>query len=330
MTVGDDRSHHDLRQPDAHGGARLPVSAVLLGVILAGVFVGGAWLRSSRVSSDSRPAVPTDCRRIIAMAPSVTEILFQLGLGDRVVGVSRYCTYPPEAKTRPCIGGLFDPNMEAILSLQPDLVILPSPEAGTTEGFDKLGVATLVLDHRGPDGVFDSITAIGRACGVRRDADALLDNLRQRLRRVTARTSDLARPRVLLVVDHSAGGTRIEDVYVAGSSRYFNPILHWAGGKNVFEDAVEAFPVVSREAILKANPEVIVDLVSTDHLPTDDVEAYCESWRELHQIDAVKNGRVYILTEDYTKVPGPRFVLLVEDLAWLLHPDAVGRVETRQ
>ncbi|MBN2216346.1 MAG: ABC transporter substrate-binding protein [Pirellulales bacterium] len=301
---------------------RVSAGAVLLGAVIAAIFVGSAWLRERIArTAAGRAAAPAECRRIVSMAPSVTEILFQLGLGDRVVGVSRFCDYPPDARGLPRVGGLFDPNLEAIVMLRPDLVILPTPEAGTVEGFDKLGLACLELDHRGPDGIFDSISAVGRACGVEEDAAALAGRMRERLRRVTQKTSGLARPRVLLAVDHSAGGTQIEDVYVAGSSRYFNPILDWAGGKNVFGDVDEAFPVVSREAILKVNPEVIVDLVSTDRLPRGGAGAVRDGWREIEQIDAVTADRIYIVTADYATVPGPRFILLVEHLARLLHPE---------
>lgn len=298
--------------------------AVLLGAIIIAVFAASFCLRShfNPTSPPSPAEARRQCRRVVSLAPSVTETLFELGLGDRVVAVSKYCTYPREARRRPCIGGLFDPNMEAILVLRPDLVILPSPETGTVEGFDRLGIATLVLDHRNPEGVFDSISAIGRACAVEADADALAGRLRARLRRVTEKTAGLRRPRVLLAVDHSSGGARIEDVYVAGSSRYFNPILRWAGGKNVFEDTTEAFPVVSREAILKANPEVIVDLVSAEALPSGGVEACRKSWLELPWVAAVAADRVHVVTDDYAKVPGPRFILFVERLAQLLHPEA--------
>jgi len=295
-------------------------AVVLLLVVIVGVFVAGGWLRG-RVGGSTAPVKPPpDCRRVVSLARSVTEILFQLGLGDRVVGVSRYCKYPPEANTRPRVGGLYDPNMEAIVVLRPDLVILPGPDAEAVGGFNRLGLATLVLDHRNPEGIFQSISAIGRSCGVERNADALVAELRQRLQRVTDRTKGLARPRVLLAVDHDCGATGIEDVYVAGGSPYFNPILRWAGGKNVFEGTPEAFPVVSREAILKVDPEVIIDLISADRLPAGGVEACRESWRHLKEVDAVANNRVYIITDDYATVPGPRFICLVEHLAGLLHP----------
>jgi len=300
---------------------RVSSGAVVLGVIIAVVFAGSAWLRGRLVSNEDVPAPPTECRRIVSLAPSVTETLFQLGLGDRVVGVSRYCKFPPEACDLPRVGGFFDPNMEAILALEPDLVIFPTPGAESLQGFKKLGLSTLVLDHRDPEGLFDSITVIGRACGVEQDAAALADELRARLHRVTEKTAGLPRPRVLLAMDHSSTGGRIEDVYVAGSSRYFNPIIRWAGGQNVFEDVGEASPVVSREAILKTNPEVIIDLASLAEVPGRNAAACLESWRRLEQIDAVKNDRVYLVTENYARVPGPRFILLVEHLARVLHPE---------
>jgi iron complex transport system substrate-binding protein len=156
---------------------------------------------------------------------------------------------------------------------------------------------------------------------VERAAGALEGQLRARLARVAAKTSGRPRPRVLIAVDHGSTAGRIESVYAAGSDPFFCSILRSAGGRNVFEGTAGSFPVVSREAIVKTNPEVIVDLVSANVLPPGGAQACRENWCRLEQIDAVTAGRVHVLTEDYAKVPGPRFILLVERLARLLHPE---------
>jgi len=303
---------------------------ILLAVVIVAVFAGSQWLKShffdvaepkQWVAGAKRSGAPVACRRIVSLAPSVTEILFQLGLGDRVVGVSRFCKYPPEACTRPRVGGLFDPNMEAILALRPELVIMPRPRDGSAPGFDKLGLATLLVEHRDPENILASIRVIGRACGVEKTASALVDELRARCARVREKTARLPRPRVLISISRTAGSGRLESVCAAGNSAYFNTILDWVGGQNVLGQMAQANPVISREAILKTNPEVIIDLVNVTNSPACSVETCRRDWDQLSRVDAVAEDRVYVLTEDYAPVPGPRFILLVEKLARLLHPE---------
>jgi len=319
------------RDPDRDRCGVRRGGVVLLAVVIVAVFAGSQWLKSRLdqrvpgpkqwVPGPKRSGGPVACRRIVSLAPSVTEILFQLGLGDRVVGVSRFCKYPPEARNRPRVGGLFDPNMEAILALRPDLVIMPRPRDNSAPGFNKLGLATLMVEHRDPENILESIGVIGRACGVEKTASALVDELCARCARVREKTARLPRPRVLISVSRTAGSGRLEGVYAAGNSAYFNPIIDWAGGWNVLGHTAQAYPIVSREAILKTNPEVIVDLVNVSNTPNCSVKACRRDWDQLSQVDAVAEDRVYVLTEDYAPVPGPRFILLVEKLARLLHPE---------
>jgi iron complex transport system substrate-binding protein len=296
-------------------------SLLALAVVIVAVFiVCGVW-RSWLSDGEARPATPKNYRRIVSLAPSITEILFQLGLGDRVVGVSRYCKYPAEACDRPRVGGFFDPNIEVIRKLRPDLVIVTKSATGPEKRLGEFGLDTLSVEHRDPEGIFESIHEIGRICQVEKRAERLVAEMRARLKRVTEKVADRPAPRVMIAVDHTLGGGRIENVYVAGGSAYFNPIIRWAGGRNVFEDVPEAVPVIAREAMLQANPEVIVDLIKVASAPDGSAESYREAWGQMKHIDAVKDGRVYVLTEDYATVPGPRFVLVVEDLAKLLHPE---------
>ena len=301
---------------------RVSRSAVILLIVIVGLFAVSGWLQSRLATTQPAATTPRHCHRIVSLAPSVTETLFALGLHDRIVGVSRYCEFPPEATHLPRVGGFFDPNIEAIIALDPDLVIFPTPGAAAQRSIEKLGLPTLVLDHRTPQGLFDSFTAIGQACDVQSEAAALAERLQTRLRRVTKKTAGLPRRRVMLVMDHSQTDGQITDAYVAGNSPSFNPFIRWAGGENVFADAIEASPVVSREAILKANPEVIVDLASLANVQGQDGQAFIDQWKHLAQVDAVEHGQVYVITDNYARVPGPRFILLVEQLARLFHPEA--------
>ncbi|MBN1590369.1 MAG: ABC transporter substrate-binding protein [Pirellulales bacterium] len=326
MIATDDSSNQPTCEPPTGACGR---RTALLVVVIVAVFAGSGWLKSRLADARAVPACPADCRRIIAAAPSVTETLFALGLGDRVVGVSRYCNYPPEACDRPRVGGMFDPNIEAICALRPDLIIMPKSTEGLADDFRKLGLATLVVDHRDLEGVFESIETIGRVCRVEKTASDMVGRLRSRLARVTEKSAGLARPRVLISFDRIPGQGHLEDFYVVGSSPQFNSILKWAGGRNVFEKTPEAFFVVSREAFFKANPEVIIDLIPAARVPRGGTDACLQDWDELVGIDAIEKGRIHVLTEDYALVPGPRFILLVEKLARLLHPEVDWEEEVR-
>lgn len=292
--------------------------ALVLMVIVAGAFALGP----ARDGLVGRPtAADGPARRIVSLAPSVTETLFALGLGDRVVGITRFCVYPPEVETKVRVGGLFDPNFEAIVALKPDLVVLLANDDATEATLGALDIRTLTVDHRDIEGILDSIELLGRAGGVERTAAMMVGDLRRRMDRVRAKTAGQPRRRVLLAISRALGTDAIEDVYVAGDSPYFNRVLDLAGGQSVFLEEKTAFPVVSAEGILYANPDVIVDLVPNVSHEMQDADTLLDDWRQLAEAAAVRQGRVYLLEDDFAAVPGPRFILLVEKLAQVLHPE---------
>ncbi|HUT09653.1 MAG TPA: helical backbone metal receptor [Thermoguttaceae bacterium] len=260
--------------------------------------------------------------RIVSMAPSITETLFALGLGDRVVGVTRYCTYPAEAQDKAIVGGYHNPNLEAVVALQPDLVVLLSGHEHSQPAFRKLGLPTLTLRHTSLEGILDSILIVGRTCDREDQARQLVADIESRMDRVRAKTADLVHPRVMVAVGRAGVGTgRLEDVYIAGRDGHLDRIVAAAGGQNACTSGTVRFPVVSSEGILKINPEVIVDLVRVSIGPPQDTEAVRADWQQVAQVDAVKNDRVFVIDDDFATIPGPRFVLLVEKLARLIHPE---------
>jgi iron complex transport system substrate-binding protein len=259
--------------------------------------------------------------RIVSMSPNVTETLFALGLGDRVVGVSRYCTYPPEAQTKAQVGGYLDPNYEAILALEPDLVMLPAENEEFVLRFRKLGLATLTVRHNSIEEVLDSIATIGRRCGAQDQAGRLVAGIRNRIDAIARKTAGLARPRVMLVVERTLGAGRAENVCIAGADRFMNQLVEMAGGVNCCGERRVGFPTVSLEGILQMNPQVILDLVATDRQGKYARETLLADWRALGQVEAVRDGRVWLVDDDYVFIPGPRLALSVERLARLIHPE---------
>jgi iron complex transport system substrate-binding protein len=259
--------------------------------------------------------------RIVSLAPSITEVLYALGLGDRVVGVTRYCEYPLEVQTKPKVGGYFDPNFEAILTLRPDLVILLEEHERSLPGFQKLGLRTHAVNHKSVEGILESFRSIARVCGVEARGRELARDLENRLRRIRLRTQNAPKPRVLMAVDRTPGIGRLADVYVAGPGSFSEKLIEFAGGVNAYHWAGVTYPVVSPEGILQCNPDVIIDLMQRVDQKAQDAQSYLADWQEVADVTAVKQGRVYAFKKNYTFVPGPRLIRTVEDLARLLHPE---------
>lgn len=278
-----------------------------------------------RVLNDASPeqndVAPPNYHRIISLAPSITEDLYALGLGNRVIGVTNFCTYPADAITKPSVGGIIDTNYEAILHLQPDLVVLMPAHVEAQSRLQELGIQTLTIDHRTLPGILNSIEAIGDACQVSERADALLASIHERLDTVRARTEGLDRPTVLISAGRSKDSDTIREVYAAGRGQWYDELITIAGGENVFTEQGMPFPSVTGEALVRLNPEIIVEMAPTAHSRGISPEKIIAQWDSLSEIEAVRNGRVHVLDGDYTTIPGPRIVRIVEDLALALHPE---------
>ena len=255
------------------------------------------------------------CQRIVSLAPSATEILFSLGLGDKVVGVTRFCNYPPEAQGKIKVGGFYDPNYEVILSLKPDLVVLLNEHEKPREYLSSLNIDLLVLDHRSLDGILDSITKIGMACERGEEARGIVEDLSRRIEVVRSKTKDLPSPRVMVSIGRSVG--ELKNIYIAGQDGFYNEMLNLAGGRNIYTDNRIKFPLLSKEAIVRLNPDIIIDLVAG----VEGEKPAIADWEKFREVNAVKNKRVYLLTEDYMVIPGPRFILIIEKLARIIHPE---------
>ncbi|MFZ1934187.1 MAG: helical backbone metal receptor [Thermoguttaceae bacterium] len=264
------------------------------------------------------------CGRIVSMAPSLTETLYALGLGDRVVGVSRDCHYPAEVENvqkTGNVGGYYDPNLEAIVVLKPDLVIMLEEQAQALPNFEKLGLETLVVNQQTIKGVIESFRVIGGKCGRGPEGRRMAHDLQERVDRICRQTQNLPRPRVLFVLDRIRGCGHLADLYVAADDSYIDTMIDWAGGKNAYSRRGVRYPVVSTEGIMSLNPDVIVDLVPPGVAQQLGRQRLLDDWNDAKGVTAVKNGRVLIFAQDYAYVPGPRFIRLVEDLARQLHPD---------
>jgi len=298
----------------------LVAAGLLLVAALGGlVFLGRADSEGERAGPELAEAGQP--QRIVSLSPSATEILFALGLGDRVVGVSRYCRYPAEARSKAQVGGYLDPSYEAIVALRPDLVVLRGGNPKFVNSFRELGLNLLEVNHDSVEGILDSMIELGRRGGAEERARRLVDDLQAQMHRITQQTARLPRPRVIVVVERTLGAGKIQNVYVTGSNSFMNRMILLAGGKNACGDVSVGFPVVSGEGIIRMNPEVIIDLVARDLRGGLSADEILSDWRQLPEVEAVKSGRVHLVDDDFAFIPGPRFVQLVEKLAGLFHPE---------
>ena len=262
----------------------------------------------------------SDGMRIISMAPNLTEILYALELEDRIVGVTSFCDYPPAAKKKPKIGGLYDANYESIVTLAPTLVLLLKEHQEARARLQTLGIEYMQVDNRSVKGILESIQRIGNKCGAKEKAQNLVESMRGTIQSIRSRRPEHPgdRPRVLISIGRAMGSGRATDVYVAGPDTIYQELTEIAGGRNAYEGNLD-YPQVGAENILRMNPDIIIDMAADLEAKGLDKRSVREEWNAFSDVKAVRNDRVYVLTGDYVTVPGPRFVMLLEDIAAAIH-----------
>lgn len=253
-------------------------------------------------------------RRIVALAPSITETLYFLGLGERVVGVTRFSAYPSEAARKPKVGSYVNLNPERIIGLSPDLVI------GTADGnppavirlLERAGIPVFVLNPRNIRQVIAALVSVGELCGVRERALVLAGGLSRRVDAVVAKTAGRAKPLVFLQVN-------LKPIMAANGNTFLDDLIRLAGGVNMTRDEPVTYPRISLEAVIRGRPEVIL-ISSMDR--DGAFEAARRQWLNWTPIPAVRHGRVHLVDSDLTDRPSPRIVRGLEILARYIHPDA--------
>ncbi len=304
-------------------GRRSLFGALIAGAILA---VGCGSAEDELHVREIAATVPPP-QRIVSLAPSLTETLFALGLGERVVGVTRYCAYPPEARELPKIGGYLDPSYEALLSLQPDLVVLIPSSDEIERRLESLGVRVLRVDQHDVEGVLESITSLAASCGVPEQGARLRASVEERLQKVAARIAGEPRPRAVVVVGHDVGGGVVRSVWAAGPDTFYDGVLQIAGGVNGVEGGLARYPELSREGLASIDPDVVLDVIAGLEERGLNIPEIRDSWLKLVELRAVREGRVEILDGDVMVVPGPRLPEMVENVARALHPELEWELE---
>ncbi len=262
-------------------------------------------------------------KRIISTAPSITEMLYELELGDRVVGVTTYCHYPPEVRNKPKIGTYLNPNFETTLALQPDLVVVLKEHRELGEKLRGFGLPVLELQHNTLEGIYQSMLMLGKRTGAGKIAETRVASIRARLEAVRKRADGLPRRSVMFIVGRTPA--TVEDLMAVGSNSFLNELIDIAGGRNVFEDAVAYYPRIPREEVYARGPEVIIDMGTmgeTDGVTEQQRREVAGLWKQLPKLPAVKTGRVYGVANDIFVVPGPRVAQTAERFFEMIHPES--------
>jgi len=259
-------------------------------------------------------------KRIISLVPSVTEIVYALGAGSRIVAVSSYDTYPPEVKTLPNVGALIDPNVERILSLKPDLVVVYGTQDDLKRQLGRAGIGVFAYRHAGLAGVTATIRDVGAKIEEPLAAQALASLIESGLDAVRLRVQGRPRPRTLLVFGRERLSLR--GMYVSGGAGFLHDMLTVAGGENVFADVKTESVQATTEQIIARRPDVIIEVrAANSAFPAGERDAEARTWNALGSVPAVRSHRVFFLFDDRIVIPGPRVVAGTTELARALHPD---------
>jgi iron complex transport system substrate-binding protein len=274
----------------------------------------GTWPRTLVDAMQRSVRIAAPPRRIVTVFPSNVEILFALGLADRVAAIGGRVRHPPEAVGKPSVGGALGYSPEAVAAHRPDLLVLtPSHQTALSlvEPFTRAGVPVLMLAHPDLPSVLRNITLVGQAAGVEAQAEHLRRLMQQQLEAVRARWQGLS-PRSVYLETAAAERGAFQTI---GRGHYADDALAWAGGRNVFAD-LDGSQQVSAEAIAVRDPEVILSLQAVPK-PAASIAAR-PGWQHLR---AVREGRVVVLERGHKLIPGPRQIEAVLDYARALHPE---------
>jgi iron complex transport system substrate-binding protein len=299
-----------------------------------------AMLPLSCGKNKSESITPPPVTRIVSFAPNITEILYELGLGDKVCGVTRFCKYPPQAALKEKIGGQTDRNYETVVRLKPDLAVILKEQRDMIPFFDRYGIRYITVGSDSVDEILESVQSVANACSVADRGKIIAENLRKRIEplKTVSNNGDKAKiintvetvvidnavnndkPKVLLCVSRDGAGTgTIGKCFVAGATSFYDQLINAAGGVNAMNGVKQAYPAITAEAVIRLAPDVIIEL-SMSYIDNDNnQQKICDDWKVLKNVPAVKTDRIYCLSGDYMTIPGPRIGLILEDFKNVLH-----------
>lgn len=257
-------------------------------------------------------------KRIICAAPSVTEIVFALGKGEKVVGVSRFTVFPPEAKNKKSIGGLINPSKERITALRPDLVITQGKHESLAELCQKQKIEFISLKIESVKDIYKAVNELGRILKVEKEAKSLNQRIKKELAALSSKTEFLPKKKVFLCLSHTPGD--LTGLMTTGRGTFLNEIIEMAGGINIFSDTRKRYPRISKESLIMRQPEIIIEVYAKG-LNLNQQLMLRKDWDRLSVLPAVKSSRIHFLTDDYLLIPGVRVSLILKKFIQTIHSE---------
>lgn len=246
-------------------------------------------------------------------------MLFAIGAGNRIVGVSTFDEYPPEVKKITRVGGLLDPDLERIFGLRPDLVIVYGSQRDLEIQLQKAGIQAYSYRHGGVADITRTMRDLGKELGTEAQAEAAATRIESGLAAIHARVNRLARPRVLLVFGREKGALR--GIFASGGDGFLHDLVEIGGGEDVFADVKRESVQASTELILARAPDVIIEIHGSEVLSPDAAAREASAWSVLSSVPAVQQRRVYVLSGQELVTPGPRIVDAADRIAHAIHAE---------
>lgn len=294
-------------------------AALRCAVLLAFAVAGCREQPTGPGAEREQPSAPPE--RVVSFAPNITETVFALGQGHRLVGVSSFCDYPPEVRALRQVGGHMNPDLEAVAVLKPDLILLQGRHEKVAQFAAHNNVPVAHVDMDSLDTVDQGIQTIGDALGCPERAEALRARIRGELEAVRNATAGRPRPRVLIITTRQSHD--LNNLYTVGGRSFVSELVEIAGGDNIYRDAAQPYIEASKETVVMRAPEVILEFHAGEELSQDEIRRYQDDWRQLASLPAVQNGRIHLIFESHALRPGPRMPEIARLIAAILHPDAL-------
>ena len=287
----------------------------LLLIISCWMAVGVAMFGSRQGRDHSSAPLPERVDRIVSLAPNITEILFAIGLGDEIVGVTLDSDYPPAAAEKPKVGTFWQPDIEAVVAARPDLVITLGFEQQTNlaERLRRIGYNGLTVNIEKVSDLFEAIERIGATTGRLRQANELISRIRRKLRQLASMVGAEAKVRVLWVVQR-------EPLRVAGRGTFVNEMIELAGGENAIGPTVHKYPPIGSEQVIACNADVIIESAMGREDIENQRDRALQHWSKFKYLPAVANNRVFVIHGDTVSRLGPRLYEGTETIARCLRP----------
>ena len=273
-------------------------------------------------SCDSKQDSVSVRRGIISFAPNITETICALEHGEQLIAVSSFCDYPPVVKSLPNVGGYFDPDLEKVTLLAPEMIMLQGKHHEVDDLARRNGIRAVHVNMDSFDTIYQGVTIIGETLGCTEKADALNAAIKSDLEDIRKSVGDLDRPKVLIITTRQQHD--LNSLYTVGRKSFVSEVIETAGGDNIYHDENQAYIEASKETIVVKAPDVIIEFHAGDKLTMEEERRYIDDWSQMPMLPAVKNGRVYLVLESHALRPGPRIAGITRIIAGLLHPEMDG------